>query len=368
MQTLESANIRSKVRAMVPRPKLLILDDEQDILDVYQQLLAGLSSAPEVLAATAGARALALLESEPFSLLVTDLKMPNMDGFQVLAIVRRRFPSLRIVVLTGTMEPQFRARAYALGIDLFVEKPKSQKETQLFLDCVESLLERDIQQTGFRGIQHKALVDILQMECLTRSSVVLKITSGGLTGQIWLRDGDIIDAVTGDWTAESAFREILSWKVGNFELLPADPGRPRTMLSSAQGLLLDTAQMIDEANAEPAADAESEPQSLPKLAQLGRTPGVEFILAQKKGGELQQWSCENAKATAAWAVRLFEGFRGLGEKLKTGAPTQIEGYGVHQHIAISAPESTLFVAGFNHAFSQAQVRNAFKQLLSKWGS
>ena len=353
---------------MVSTPKLLILDDEQDILDVYQHLLTGLSSEPEVLTATSGARALALLESESFSLLVTDLRMPGMDGFQVLAIVRRRFPSLRIVVLTGTMEPQFRARAYALGIDLFVEKPKSQKETQLFLDCVESLLEREIQHTGFRGIQHKALVDILQMECLTRSSIVLKITSGDLTGQIWLKDGDIIDALTGELAAERAFREILAWKVGHFELLPTDPNRPRTMVNSAQGLLLDTVQRIDEANAKPVESAEGEPQPLSNLAQLGRTPGVEFLIAQKRNSELHQWSCENAKATAAWVQRLLEEARGLGDKLKTGAPIRVEGYGLHQHLAASAADGALFVAGFTRTFSKDQVRSAFKRLLRKWVS
>jgi CheY-like chemotaxis protein len=167
---------------MVTRPKLLILDDEQDFLEVCKELLSGLPSQPEILTANSGSRALALLESEPFSLLLTDLRMPNMDGFQVLAIVRRRLPFLRIVVMTGSVDQQFRARAYAMGIDLFVEKPKTQKETELFFDCIESMLGRESRQAGFRGVQQKALVDIIQMECLTQSSAVMKITSGQTIG------------------------------------------------------------------------------------------------------------------------------------------------------------------------------------------
>ena len=81
--------------------KILILDDEAQFLELCQELLSTLPAKPEVRTASSGAHALALLEAEPYSMLLTDLRMPSMDGFQVLAIVRRRFPSLRTVVMTG---------------------------------------------------------------------------------------------------------------------------------------------------------------------------------------------------------------------------------------------------------------------------
>src|SRR5678815_1064081 len=102
---------------MAARQKILILDDEHDILEIYQEILARLPSQPEIHTADNGPRAIALLESEPFNLLLVDLRMPQMDGFQVMAIVRRKFPSLRVVVMTSVEDDQFRARAYAMGID-----------------------------------------------------------------------------------------------------------------------------------------------------------------------------------------------------------------------------------------------------------
>src|SRR4029453_7194733 len=230
---------------MATRQKILSLDDEHDILEIYQEILARLPSQPEIHTADNGARALALLESEAFSLLLVDLRMPTMDGFQVLAIVRRKFPTLRVVVMTAASDEQFRARAYAMGIDLYMEKPRTGKEIINFVDCIESLLERE-ERGGFRGVQSKTLVDIIQLECLTQSSAILKITTATGEGKIWVQRGDIIDALSGDLNGKEALLEMLRWKTGNFEILPTDIPRPRTIFSGWESLLMETAQLLDE--------------------------------------------------------------------------------------------------------------------------
>ncbi len=86
---------------METRHKILVLDDDADWLNLCNEMFALLPSKPEIRTVASGARALALMETEPFRLLVCDLKMPRMDGLQVLSIVRRRFPELRTVVLSG---------------------------------------------------------------------------------------------------------------------------------------------------------------------------------------------------------------------------------------------------------------------------
>src|SRR5208283_143687 len=137
---------------MATQQKILLLDDDEQMLDLYQELLKQLPSKPEVHVSNSGARAIALLESEPFSLLITDLRMPKMDGLQVLAIVRRKYPQLRIVVLTGVLDEEYRSRSYALGVDMFWQKPANTEEFQLFKVCIESLLDRNVQsEGGFRG-------------------------------------------------------------------------------------------------------------------------------------------------------------------------------------------------------------------------
>ena len=192
----------------------------------------------EIHTATSGARAIALLETEPFRLLICDLKMPKMDGLQVLSIVRRRFPELRTVVMTAVQDEEFRSRAYALGVDLFWLKPDTQQNMEMFLECLESLLGRDTE-GGFRGVQSKGLMDLIQMECLSQSSTVLRITRGALTGKIWILGGELIDAEAEGARGEAAFHRILEWKSGTFENLPSEPDRERTIHKPANALLLE---------------------------------------------------------------------------------------------------------------------------------
>src|SRR5436305_5859756 len=204
---------------MAARHRVLMLDDDPKLLDTYQHILAGLPSQPEIHTANSGPRAMAMLESEQFRLLICDLRMPKMDGLQVLSIVRRKYPQLRTVALTSIHDEQYRSRAYALCVDLFWHNPTNEQEIKMFLECIESLLgkERD---SGFRGVQSKSLVDIIQLECISQSSSVLRITNGPLTGRIWIQDGELIDAEAADLRAEAAFQKILSWKMGSFETLP----------------------------------------------------------------------------------------------------------------------------------------------------
>ena len=62
------------------------------------------------------------------------------------------------------------------------------------LDRHDAVVLRIAQRGGFRGIQNKSLVDIIQLECLSQNSLVLRVTNGPLSGKIWINNGEVIDA------------------------------------------------------------------------------------------------------------------------------------------------------------------------------
>jgi len=351
---------------MAARQKILILDDEQDLLEIYQEILARLPSQPEIRTATTGQEAIAILENEPFVLLLVDLNMPQMDGFQVLAVVRRRFPALRTVVMTGASETDLRARAYRVGVDLYMEKPKTGREIIFFVDCIESLLERE-SQGGFRGVQSKTLLDIIQMECLTQNSCILKITSAQGEGRIWILKGEIIDATVEDKVGKPAIVEMIGWKAGNFEVLPTGLPRPRTIFIQYESLLMETAQTLDEAEEANAAQAPT-PESL--LSAFSRFTGVQFAMAveQGEGKKYEHWGCEDPAPLAVWIHQTAQAFKNLGTELQAGELLDIQGLGPQRHLAILSADDEVLGVGFTRALAIQQIRETLGQIEARWAS
>ena len=349
---------------MMARQRILILDDEQDILEIYQEILARLPSQPDIITVDNGGQAISLLESQPFNLLLLDLRMPQMDGFQVLAIVRRKFPALRVVVMTAAQDEQFRARAYAMGIDLYLEKPKTGKEIINFVDCIESLLERD-EQGGFRGVQSKTLIDLIQLECLTQSSAILRVTTSTAEGRIWVQRGDIIDAMTGDLGGKEALVEMLRWKTGNFEILPTDTPRPRTIFSGWESLLMESAQLIDEAEA-----TEFPPPEVQGLSSYSRYKGVQFAVAVESGdpGRFEQWGSENPDQIAVFIQATTHDLRNLSDELEAGQLEEIEALGPQRHLAVLVGDEESLGVGFTRSAVLPHIRETMKQIESRWAS
>jgi len=99
--------------------RLLVIDDEPFIRDLFQSSLS--TEGYEVGVAKDGFAALAQMRGALPDLILTDLKMPNMSGFEFLSIVRRRFPQIPTIAISGEFHPPLDP----LGVlaDAFFEKP-----------------------------------------------------------------------------------------------------------------------------------------------------------------------------------------------------------------------------------------------------
>jgi DNA-binding NarL/FixJ family response regulator len=356
---------------MDTRHKILILDDDADWLALCRELFAELPSRPEILTANNAKRALALIETEPVRLLICDLKMPRIDGLQMLAIVRRRFPELRTIVLSGLEDEDYRARAYALGVDLFWLKTEMQRNSKLFAECLESLLGRD-NEPGFRGIQSKSLMDIIQMECLSRSSTVLRITRGSLVAKLWIQDGELIDAEADGARGEPAFQRLLAWKSGTFENLPPEPNRERTIQKPVNALLLESAQTLDETanpSTEPdSIESASHRKTMWKLAQLTRE-GAEFVIAVPPAGqgEPEALGTQNFSAFAQWTQRAAEIARRLGDRLEAGPLSHVAGQNLERQVLLLPLGDRSFLVGWP-TDAAGNLPDKSRKLIASWES
>jgi CheY-like chemotaxis protein len=353
---------------MESRHKVLLLDDDPEVLAMYKEMLLQLPSQPEVQAVTTGTRALALLDKQAFRLLICDLKMPKMDGLQVLTIVRRRFPELRTVVMTAVQDEEFRSRAYSLGVDLFWLKPDTHSNMKMFLECLESLLGRD-GEGGFRGVQSKSLMDIIQMECLSQSSTAMRITRGSLVGKIWIQGGELIDAEADGARGEAAFRRILEWKSGTFENLPAEPNRERTIHKPVNALLLETAQAMDEiANQDPdSLEDAAHRKTVWRLSAITRE-GAEWVVSLPNAGSSEGWGTQSAEEISKWMRLASESCKRLSERIEAGPLSHIQGRSLERRVVLLPwTEKTLLVA-WPPGVEASKMVDQTKKLAAAWDS
>jgi DNA-binding response OmpR family regulator len=117
---------------------VLIVDDEKNIRLTLSQALEALEVETET--AANGEEALAKLKEKEFSLILLDLKMPGIDGMEVLRQVSRIRPDIRIIILTAYGTVESAVEAMKLGAADFIQKPFAAEEIR---ELVSRVIERE---------------------------------------------------------------------------------------------------------------------------------------------------------------------------------------------------------------------------------
>ncbi|APV38855.1 two-component system response regulator [Pseudomonas frederiksbergensis] len=114
------------------KPKVLLVDDEESILNSLRRLLRG--QPYELLLATSGAQALEIMEQQSIELVMTDARMPNMDGATLLARIHQLYPASTRILLTGYADMPTIIKAINEGkIHRYISKPWNDEEMLLTL-------------------------------------------------------------------------------------------------------------------------------------------------------------------------------------------------------------------------------------------
>ncbi len=91
--------------------RILFVDDEPRIIDGISRMLRPLRQEWEVLTATSGSEALAILQASPVDVVISDMRMPGMDGAELLRLVKERFPNVVRIILSGQSDRESILRA-----------------------------------------------------------------------------------------------------------------------------------------------------------------------------------------------------------------------------------------------------------------
>jgi DNA-binding NtrC family response regulator len=115
--------------------RILIIDDEKDMLALLKRILAE-ETQHEVVTETNPVTALELFKEKPFDLVITDLKMPRMDGIKVLETVKKVSPDVSVVILTAFATIETAVEAIRKGAYDYITKPFRRERILLTVDKV----------------------------------------------------------------------------------------------------------------------------------------------------------------------------------------------------------------------------------------
>jgi CheY-like chemotaxis protein len=226
---------------------VLFVDDSLAFLETFSELCSELSNQTwKIHSATTADKALAVLQEGSIDLVVLDIGMPMLDGLQLLGIVSRRYPGIKIAVMTGNASERRRADALSSGAELFIEKPVSPDGIKVVFNMLNDLVSW-AHREGFSGaLRQVGLQEVIQMECIGRHSSILEVRNRQTRGQIYIEAGAITHAAVGTLTGEQAFSKLMSLTGGEFQLKPFKAPPQRTVQSGWETLLMEAAQRFDE--------------------------------------------------------------------------------------------------------------------------
>ncbi|MBU0728598.1 MAG: response regulator [Proteobacteria bacterium] len=247
---------------------VLIVDDDEGFLLSLEDLLKGSSQPFSVLTANNGKEASSILDSVSINLVVTDLKMPEMDGFDLLANISSAHPDVPVIVMTAYGTPEMENRLKDMGAFQYIEKPIDfnillKKISDGLFACSKGHID---------GISLPSFMQLLQLD---KKTCTLTVTSKNRTGMLFFQQGELTNASTNGLKSLEAAMEISSWEQTKIEIINICKNQNKTIDVPLGFILIESARLKDERENKPADDeqAENDSSSSPD-GELEPIPGV----------------------------------------------------------------------------------------------
>ncbi len=221
--------------------KVLIVDDEETLTWSMAKSLSKDKDKYEIFIANNGKEALNLLKKNRIDLVISDIRMPDINGLDLLVEIKKSYPQTKVIIMTAYGSSDVQKEANRRGSLFYVEKPFE------ISDIRKIIIDLIGKKKGFRGkIFGLQLTDIIQMNCLSRLTTALIITRDGEKGVIYLTEGEVIHAECGEEKGMDAFYKILSWQEGEFVSNIGVTPSVQTIYQNWEHLLVEAMRRNDE--------------------------------------------------------------------------------------------------------------------------
>ncbi len=219
--------------------KILIVDDEPFIIKLVTRVLTTYVKEITLFTAENGEEAISILGTELIDLVITDLQMPVMDGFQLIAYIMQNFHSLPIIVLTSYDPEKFEGR---LNFGVLRVIQKNNLDFKNFSEEVSRSLT-----TVTKGhIEGVSLFSFLQLLQIDKRTCTLTIKSSGRRGFLYFSSGEMISAICEGIESIYSAYEILTWENAKIEIDNVCRKKINIIKTSLDEVLMDAFKIKDD--------------------------------------------------------------------------------------------------------------------------
>jgi CheY-like chemotaxis protein len=222
------------------RPTVLVVDDEVAFVASLAETSARRPEAHDLVVAHNGREAIDILEQRSIDLVVTDLSMPVLDGWGLLAWMAKHRSSIPVIVLTAFGTPEVQSSALTAGALRILDKPVSRTALR---EAIHAGLAHP-KEAHMSGI---GLPSVLQLLALDRKDCSVT-TRGPLRGRLDVVNGRVVDAEYGELRGDDAAFALVSFGADDFTLEPLPALRKTTIDLTVEQLLIEAARRADEAS------------------------------------------------------------------------------------------------------------------------
>lgn len=223
--------------------QVLIVDDEETLTWSLAKSLAHDRETYEVTTVNDGETALSVIDQQPFDVVVLDIRLPGMNGLDVLMNIKEHKPSTKVIIMTAYGSIDIREKAKARGSLYYIEKPF---EIEQMRNLILKALKEDSAR-GFNGsMTGLQLPDLIQMNCLSQITTALFVKKDNREGCIYFEDGQMTHAEVGAVEGEEALFTILSWSTGSFRFVGGVKAPKVSITTNWEYLLIEGVRKADE--------------------------------------------------------------------------------------------------------------------------
>ncbi len=226
---------------------VLIVDDDQEMLLSVKEGLEKYDETFSVIIAGDGQIAIDKLLQNPVSLVVTDLEMPRMNGFSLLAHIMEHYPDIPVIIITAYSTPEMEKQARSGGAVGYIEKPFMIED---LARKIVSTLRKESEGGTLHGISSGTFLQLIEMEQKTCTIRVFDRNSDK-KGVLFFRNGELQDARMNGVSGLDAAYEVFSWDEVNLSIQNSCQKTEKMIDGDLQGILLEAMRRKDEASIEP---------------------------------------------------------------------------------------------------------------------